>query len=327
VGQHIESTGYVAGSAGWRINGDGTAEFSGVVVRGTVYATAGLIGGITIASNAVRAGQTAYNTGSGFHLGSDGRLSLGNSAGNRLTFNGTDIEVETPNFSLSNGSARLSGQVVAGGVELGADVGPATGHHGLSLSGDNYNDIFFKRHDGVRFFRVNSGGTNYIDFESSSGNLNIKSAGFSVINGTMTVNQANVINTLNLANNSVSVSNATSTASGILLTTSITIPPNVTARISTIGYKALKAGISSAAYGTMALALTNATTQSQVIYTVQLPSVGEAPEFGSPSATMQNTVTITTGSSSLVVTATLSYGPDSFDYYSNMNLFLQGSWK
>jgi hypothetical protein len=195
----------VAGSAGWRINGDGTAEFSGVVVRGTIFASAGLIGGITIAANAVRAGQTAYNTGSGFHLGSDGRFSLGNSAGNRLTFNGTDIEVETPNFSLSNGSARLSGQVVAGGVELGADVGPGTGHYGLSLSGDNFNDIFIKRHDGVRFFRVNEGGSNYISFESAGGNLNIKSAGFSVINGTMTINQANVINTLNLAGGAVTV--------------------------------------------------------------------------------------------------------------------------
>lgn len=114
VGQHIQSTGYIAGSAGWRINGNGTAEFSGVVVRGTVYATAGLIGGITIASDAVRAGQTAYNTGSGFHLGSDGRLSLGNSAGNNLTWDGTNLNVVgggTFSGDISAASGTFTGNV------------------------------------------------------------------------------------------------------------------------------------------------------------------------------------------------------------------------
>jgi hypothetical protein len=55
VGQYIQSTGYVAGSAGWRINGTGAAEFSGVVVRGTVYATTLNVQnggvGVTIAGN------------------------------------------------------------------------------------------------------------------------------------------------------------------------------------------------------------------------------------------------------------------------------------
>jgi len=71
----------------------GLATFNNAVVRGTVYATAGQIGGITIASNAVRAGQTAYNTGTGFYLGSNGTFSLGNSAGNRLTWDGTNLNV------------------------------------------------------------------------------------------------------------------------------------------------------------------------------------------------------------------------------------------
>jgi hypothetical protein len=52
VGQYIQGTGYVAGSAGWRINGDGTAEFSDVVVRGTVYATAGYLRGLEIQNSA-----------------------------------------------------------------------------------------------------------------------------------------------------------------------------------------------------------------------------------------------------------------------------------
>ncbi len=103
VGSFISSKTYTPGNQGWRINGDGTAEFSGVVVRGTVYATAGQIGGNTIDEDAIRSGQTGYNTGSGFFLGADGRFSLGNSNGNRLTFDGTNLNLR----SSSSGNARL----------------------------------------------------------------------------------------------------------------------------------------------------------------------------------------------------------------------------
>lgn len=48
VGQYIQSQGYVPGSAGWKIHADGTAEFSGVTVRGTIYATAGYLQGVEI---------------------------------------------------------------------------------------------------------------------------------------------------------------------------------------------------------------------------------------------------------------------------------------
>lgn len=77
----------------------------------------------------------------------------------------------------------------------------------------------------------------------------------------------------------------------------------------------------------MSLALTNATTLSQVIYPIQLPSGKDSNRYGSPSATMQNTVTITTNSWPVTITARLTYGNDYRDYYSNMNLFLQASWK
>ena len=93
VGSYIQSTAFTAGSAGWKINADGTAELANAVVRGGVYATYGSIGGITIASNAVRAGQTAYDTGTGFYLGSNGTFSIGNSAGAKLTWNGTTLGV------------------------------------------------------------------------------------------------------------------------------------------------------------------------------------------------------------------------------------------
>jgi hypothetical protein len=51
VGEHIQSTGYVSGSAGWRINGNGNAEFSNVTVRGSVVGstiTGGVITGAVV---------------------------------------------------------------------------------------------------------------------------------------------------------------------------------------------------------------------------------------------------------------------------------------
>jgi hypothetical protein len=92
----------------------------------------------------------------------------------------------------------------ASGVELGKDVGPGTGHFGLSLSDANFNNIFLKRNDGVVFFRVNEGGTNYITFDSGTGNLNIKSAGFSVQNGVVGFT-GTVIDTSNIYNESVNI--------------------------------------------------------------------------------------------------------------------------
>jgi hypothetical protein len=109
VGSYVQSTSYVAGTSGWSINANGTAEFSGVVVRGTVYATAGSIGGNTIDSTSIRSGQTAFNTGTGFYLGSDGKLSLGNSAGNRMTWDGTNLNVV--------GGGSFSGTLTAAAVD------------------------------------------------------------------------------------------------------------------------------------------------------------------------------------------------------------------
>lgn len=76
VGAYIQSPGYTPGSFGWRINGDGTAELAQVVVRGTIFASAGAIGGSNIGSNYIR--STTYALGStGWNLNSDGTGQLG----------------------------------------------------------------------------------------------------------------------------------------------------------------------------------------------------------------------------------------------------------
>lgn len=45
IGSYIQSNNYVAGKAGWRIDKNGNAEFSGVTVRGTIYASDGVFTG------------------------------------------------------------------------------------------------------------------------------------------------------------------------------------------------------------------------------------------------------------------------------------------
>ncbi len=119
VGEYIQSTSYVAGSQGWRINGNGSAEFSGVVVRGTVYASAGQIGGITIDSSSIRSGQTSFNAGQGFYLGANGTFSVGNSGGNRLTWDGTNLNVV--------GGGTFSGALDAASGSCAGNISAATG--------------------------------------------------------------------------------------------------------------------------------------------------------------------------------------------------------
>lgn len=97
VGEYIQSAASYDYGSGlepiWKIDGSGNAKLNNATMRGTVFASAGQIGGITIASNAVRAGQTAFDTGNGFYLGADGKFSLGNGT-QRLTWNGSALTIK-----------------------------------------------------------------------------------------------------------------------------------------------------------------------------------------------------------------------------------------
>ncbi|HUV88178.1 MAG TPA: LamG-like jellyroll fold domain-containing protein [Anaerolineae bacterium] len=70
------SPNFVSGSAGWQIEADGSAEFNDVVVRGTIYADVGEIGGWTIETGHLYAGtgegRVGLQPGSWpFYAGSD----------------------------------------------------------------------------------------------------------------------------------------------------------------------------------------------------------------------------------------------------------------
>ena len=124
VGEYAQSTGFVSGSAGWRISGNGNAEFSGVVVRGTIYASAGLIGGNTIDATGIQ--SPGYAAGStGFRFDTSGLLRAFASSGARVFDMAATGTAPVFKFGsvfevLANGAASYSGNLnAAGGTYAG----------------------------------------------------------------------------------------------------------------------------------------------------------------------------------------------------------------
>ncbi len=131
VGSYIQSSTYTPGSAGWRINADGTAELNNITARGTIYAAAGTIGGITIDTVGLRSGQSAWNVGSGFYIGNDGKFSIGTPNAKYLTWDNSllkfsgSLQAADGTFSgaLQGATGTFSGSLTAGVVDLAAVVG------------------------------------------------------------------------------------------------------------------------------------------------------------------------------------------------------------
>lgn len=57
VGEYIQSSGFVSGSLGFRISGNGNAEFNNAIFRGDIYADGGVIGGAVIDADGVESGN------------------------------------------------------------------------------------------------------------------------------------------------------------------------------------------------------------------------------------------------------------------------------
>lgn len=115
VGQYIQSTSYVAGSAGWRINANGTAEFSGIIVRGTIHATAGTIGTFSINANGLNSGgysDYAWPAGNatGVHISHRGILIGNASTGKYIQITETG-EIYTPHFVINSVEAIFGGRL------------------------------------------------------------------------------------------------------------------------------------------------------------------------------------------------------------------------
>ena len=103
-----------AGSKGFRIAKDGLLTASNAVIYGTIYASAGSIGGLTLANNVLYSnGHSAWNAANtnGVYIGAD-HIALGPGG----KFNVTDAGV------LTATGATISGAITATSLTLGANV-------------------------------------------------------------------------------------------------------------------------------------------------------------------------------------------------------------
>ena len=104
----------IAGQAktGWMITAGTTF---GVNKDGGVYATSGKIGGSNITASSLYGNtRSAYNSGNGYYLGSDGKFGVGTTS-NYLTFDGTNVNIKggiTATSLTIDSGATVSGVVV-----------------------------------------------------------------------------------------------------------------------------------------------------------------------------------------------------------------------
>lgn len=106
VDAYLQSTGYVAGSTGWRINGDGSVEFDSGYFRGDITGATGTFSGSITAGSIDIPDTTTSNS---FHVETDGD-----------TFWGTTPALFTSNndnatsYILKTGAARFSSVKITG---------------------------------------------------------------------------------------------------------------------------------------------------------------------------------------------------------------------
>ena len=99
----LQSTNYVADTSGWQILTSGNVEFQNATINGTVTSAAGNIGGFTLGSTSLIAGDAAtrvsISTADGIHLGNN-------------TFASAPFRV-SPAGALTATSANITGDIVA----------------------------------------------------------------------------------------------------------------------------------------------------------------------------------------------------------------------
>lgn len=136
LSQYIQSANYIAGTSGWRINGDGSAEFMNVEVRADIAAgstiTAPVINGGTINSStlnsaAINAGEITGTTINGVNVfGSNffGSIFASQDAQKWLAFDGyLGYILYTPNAKISvSGATQFSNAIGDGGVDTGLSI-------------------------------------------------------------------------------------------------------------------------------------------------------------------------------------------------------------
>ncbi|MDB5730696.1 MAG: hypothetical protein JWQ03_591 [Variovorax sp.] len=208
VGQYIGSPNYVGGAAGWRIFGSGGAEFTGAVVRGTIYAETGRIGGetsgIVIGPGYIKStnwNDTYSPAGTGWAATSAG------------------------DFYINNASIR--GQINVGsfsgfGWPAAGTTGAHLGPQGLMIGNYNNGRYFYADVDGV----IQAPGLSIIAGNAVySGALSAASGSFAgslsaatgTFSGVLTAAAVNAVDSVNIAGEAVTIPRSVAAGSAINL--------------------------------------------------------------------------------------------------------------
>ncbi len=148
----IKSDNFVAGVSGWRIKRSGVAEFEQVTVRGTVYASAGVIGGFTLASTTLTATNLVLDSGNQeIRLGSGNdiivldaadatyRLWIGNASPGSANVSVTKAGVLTAANAVISGTITATGGTISGNLLVtGTLQSSATANLGYKLSSTGF---------------------------------------------------------------------------------------------------------------------------------------------------------------------------------------------
>lgn len=161
VGEHIQSTDFITGFSGWRINGSGTAEFSNGIFRGGVFASYGSFAGSLSAATGTFQGEltAAYGSfrgyvaggsftgsgwpaagGTGFYLGAD-VLRIGNFNDGKYFEVQANGNLYAPGFTIVDGVATFSGALSAASGTFAGALNAATGTFSGTLTADAINAV------------------------------------------------------------------------------------------------------------------------------------------------------------------------------------------
>ena len=234
VGNYIQSSGFISGSQGWRIHGNGVAEFGAASIRGQLTAAQINANGLSIRDTA---GNIILNAGTGNFTGSvagtvgstlvttaNSALSTANSASSAASAaQGTaDFAVGELTTKLDNDARNvLSGP---GGLATGTlnwnSSGVRTSGSGVGLTA---NGLVAYNSAGAATFVLNgsNGDASFAGALSAAtgsfaGSLSAATGTFS---GTLTASAINAVNTINIAGNAVTVPQVNSAAGAQAITT------------------------------------------------------------------------------------------------------------
>lgn len=200
VGSFIQSSNYLIGSQGWKIHGDGTAEFAAAAIRGQLTAAQINSNGLSIRDTS---GNIILNAGTGDFTGS-----ISGTAGSTVVSNASTA-LSTANTANSTANTAISEL----GTKLDNDArNVLSGSGGIALGSLNWDTSGNRTSgSGVGITRsglaaFNSSGAATFSLNASTGAATFAgalSAATGTFSGSLTAQAVNAVNTINIAGESV----------------------------------------------------------------------------------------------------------------------------